>query len=78
MEPSGSFQACSGIALPLPLPFSIGGQWQDVEQCFSTAGPRPGTGTWHQFYRVARGSPGICHFSFLIIFFNKCFTVGIF
>jgi len=25
---------------------------------FSTAGP------WHQLYRAARGSPGICHFSF--------------
>jgi len=34
-------------------------------QCFSTAGPRPGTGPWHQVYRTARGSPGICHFSFL-------------
>jgi len=34
-------------------------------QCFSTAGPRPGTGPWHQLYRAARGSPGICHFSFL-------------
>jgi len=28
-------------------------------QCFSTAGP------WHQLYRAARDSPGICHFSFL-------------
>jgi len=28
-------------------------------QCFSIAGP------WHQLYRAARGSPGICHFSFL-------------
>ena len=36
-----------------------------LEQCFSTAGPRPGTGPWHQLYRAARGSPGICHFSFL-------------
>jgi len=36
-----------------------------LEQCFSTAGPRPGTGSWHQLYRAARGSPGICHFSFL-------------
>jgi len=27
-------------------------------QCFSTAGP------WHQLYRAARGSPGICHFIF--------------
>jgi len=26
-----------------------------VDRCFSTAGPRPGTGTWHQLYRVARG-----------------------
>jgi len=23
--------------------------------CFSTAGPRPGTGPWHQLYRAARG-----------------------
>jgi len=30
-----------------------------LEQCFSTARP------WHQLYRAARGSPGICHFSFL-------------
>ena len=27
-------------------------------QCFSTAGPRPGTGPLHQLYRAARGSPG--------------------
>jgi hypothetical protein len=33
-------------------------------RCFSTAGPRPGTGPWHQIYRAAR----ICHFIFLIIF----------
>ena len=25
-----------------------------VDQCFSTAGPRPGTGPWHQLYRAAR------------------------
>ena len=37
-------------------------------QCFSTAGPRPGTGPWHQLYRAARGSAGIFHFSFLSIF----------
>jgi len=36
-----------------------------LEQCFSTAGPRPGTGPWHQLYRAATGFPGICHFSFL-------------
>jgi hypothetical protein len=35
-----------------------------LHQCFSTAG----TGRWHQLYRAARGSPGICHFSFLNIF----------
>ena len=39
-----------------------------LNQCFSTAGPRPGTGPWHQLYRAARGSLGICHFSFLSIF----------
>jgi len=49
-----------------------------VEQCFSTAEPRPGTGPWHQLYRAARGSPGICHFSFLSYFMNKCFIVEIF
>jgi len=26
-----------------------------VEQCFSTAGPWPGTGSWYQLYRVTRG-----------------------
>jgi len=26
-----------------------------VEQFFSTAGARPGTETWHQLYRTARG-----------------------
>jgi len=36
-----------------------------LTQCFSTAGPRPGTEPWHQLYRAARGSPRICHFSFL-------------
>jgi hypothetical protein len=25
----------------------------DLGQCFSTSGPRPGTGTWHQLYRAA-------------------------
>ena len=39
-----------------------------IGQCFSTAGPRPGTGPWHQLYRAARGSPGRCHFRFLSIF----------
>jgi len=35
------------------------------QQRFSTAGPRSGTGPWHQLYRAAKGYPGICHFSFL-------------
>jgi len=34
-------------------------------QCFSTARSRPVTGPWHRLYRSSRGSPGICHFSFL-------------
>jgi hypothetical protein len=25
-----------------------------IKQCFSTAGPWPGTGHWHQLYRAAR------------------------
>jgi hypothetical protein len=39
-----------------------------LDQCFSTAGPRSGTGPWHQLYRATRGSRGICHFTFLSIF----------
>ena len=39
-----------------------------LQQCFSTAGPRPGTGPLHQLYRAARGSPGICHWMILQIF----------
>ena len=27
----------------------------ELEQCFSTAGSRPGTGPWQQLYRAARG-----------------------
>ena len=47
-----------------------------VDQCFSTAGPRPGTGPWHKLYRAARGSPGICHFSFPSLFHEKIFYSG--
>ena len=47
-----------------------------LDQCFSTAGPQPVTGTWHQLYRAARGSPGICHFSFLGIFNELVFYRG--
>ena len=28
-------------------------------KCFSTAGPQPATGPWHQLYWAARDSPGI-------------------
>jgi len=44
-----------------------------IEHCFSTGGPRPGTGPWHQLYRAARGSPGICH----LIFFNNFSRIDI-
>jgi len=47
-----------------------------IEQCFSTAGPRPDTGPWHQLYRAARGSPGIGHFSFLSNFHELIFYSG--
>ena len=30
-----------------------------LDQCFSTAGPRPGTGPWHQLYWTASDSSGI-------------------
>ena len=33
-----------------PLLFNV-----TLDQCFSTAGPRPGTGPWHQLYWAARG-----------------------
>ena len=55
-----------------PSNAELNNEWRYVStrlcQCFSNAGPRPGTGPWHQFYRAARGSPGICRFSFLRIF----------
>jgi len=38
-----------------------------VRQRFSTAGP------WYQLYRAARGSPGICRFSFLSSFIVEIF-----
>ena len=30
-----------------------------LNQCFSTAGPRPGTELWHKLYLATRDSPGI-------------------
>jgi len=47
-----------------------------LQQRFSSAGPRPGTGPWHQLYRASRGSPGICHFSFLSNFHEQMFYSG--
>jgi len=47
-----------------------------LKQCFSTAGPWSRTGPWHQLYRATRGSPGICHFSFLSIFHEYIFYSG--
>ena len=50
--------------------------YYDIFQCFSTARPRPGIGPWHHLYGAARGSPGICHFSFLSIFHEQIFYSG--
>jgi len=47
-----------------------------IDQCFSTARPQPGTGSWQQLYRAARGSPGNCHFSVLSNFREKMFYGG--
>jgi len=47
---------------------TISDETDRIEQYFSTAGPRPGIGPWHQLYRAARGSPGVCHFTFLSSF----------
>jgi len=38
-------------------------------QCFSTTGPRPGAGPWHQLYQAAR----IFHFNFLSISHEQIF-----
>ena len=54
------------VLLWLLLPTFVCTQYLD--QCFSTAGPWPSTGPWHQLYQAARRSPGICHFIFLSIF----------
>ena len=47
-----------------------------LNQCFSTAGPWPDTGPWHQLYRAARDSRGICHFIFLSNFHEQLFYSG--
>ena len=49
------------------------GDLDTLGQCFSIVGPRSSTGPWNQLYRAARGSPGICHFSFLRNFHEKIF-----
>jgi len=53
------------IAAPLRVPACLPSV--SLYLALSTAGPRPGTGTSYQWYHAARGSPGICHFSFLSI-----------
>jgi hypothetical protein len=53
---------------PLSPASAISSAINNLGQSFSTAGSQPGTGSWHQIYRDARGSPGICHFIFLSIF----------
>ena len=58
---------CTHLCLVPSLRMSGTITLRPLYQCFSTAGPRPGTGPWHQLHRAARGSPGICHFSFLSI-----------
>jgi len=36
----------------------VGAKTNALEQCFSTAGSRLGTGPWRQLHQAARGSPG--------------------
>jgi len=57
--------ACVGDELTKRINIDSFATIRRVEQCLSTAGPRPCTGRCHQSHRAARGSPGICHFSFL-------------
>jgi len=64
-EAAGSFPLGSRINFRPIMDCPVAGKWLTVDQCFSTAGPRPGTGPWHQLHRAARCSPGICHFIFL-------------
>jgi len=58
-------QIVSNPSVGATYPHSSQVRSRGLKQCISTAGPRPGTGPWHQLHRAARGSPGICHFSFL-------------
>jgi len=51
-----------------PSPFLFIAYTNTSVQCFSSAWPRPDTGPWYQLYRAARGSSGICQFSFLCNF----------
>ena len=39
----------------IPITVTFDSIHASLSQCFSTAGPRPGTGPWHQLYRAARG-----------------------
>ena len=49
-----------------------------LEQCFSTAEPRPGTGPWHQLYWAARVLLEFVILVFQAFFMNKYFIVEIF
>jgi hypothetical protein len=45
-----SYLSRSNLGLVNTFPVLVG----TLDQCFSTAGPRPGTGPWHQLYLAAR------------------------
>jgi len=56
------------LGLPYPPSALYNQKMASLEQCFSTAGPRPGTGPRRQLYWAARGSARNCRSSFLSIF----------
>ena len=60
---------CTVLLPPRVIPIAVN-KYIYLNSCFSIAG------SWHQLYRAARGSPGICHFSFLSIFHELIFYSG--
>ena len=58
-----------------------------LQQYFSTAGPRPGTGPWHQFYRATRPKETAIYYKIslvqlitnlnVILYLSTCHTVYI-
>ena len=74
LKVGGSAAVCSSVCVNL-ISYQLINSHYALNQYFSTAGPRLGTGPWHQLYRAARGSPetyGIktnwCHyFNFIYI-----------